>query len=395
MNYLYIIQPEQQYLIHLLTAVLHKVQPQKPPQNMDWEKFYKLSAMHGVANMVFYGIKGLEEENKPPQDVMHNFQSAYKCAVAKEATQHIAVEQLLHDFEENYINSMPLKGYLVKYLYPSPDMRLMADVDILFKKEQTKAVNKIMLELGFSLEHKGGNHDSYFKRPFLNIEMHQRLISEDSPYSVYLKNTWDRANLKPGCKFIWQLTYEDFYIYLFIHLVKHYRSGGTGIRSIMDIWVYRRYYRDKMNWDYIQEELKKIALLEFSKNICGLGDMWFSNGQTKEVYSEMTEYIFSSGAYGTHKRSTISSMCMQTDKKGSMGKGSYWLRLLFPKPESLKYSFPILDKLPFLLPILWIIRGINCLLFERRKMLQKLKNVHSVSEEDISSMKDRYKRVGL
>lgn len=52
------------------------------------------------------------------------FKSDYKKGMAKEATQHITVEQILKTFEENHIACMPLKGYLVKYLYPQPDMRL-------------------------------------------------------------------------------------------------------------------------------------------------------------------------------------------------------------------------------------------------------------------------------
>ena len=72
-----------------------------------------------------------------------------------------------------------------------------------------------MLGLRFTVERQGGNHDVYEKKPFTNIEMHRRLISEDSPYSHYLSRTWDRASLKSGSQFIYELDLEDFYnIYL-------------------------------------------------------------------------------------------------------------------------------------------------------------------------------------
>ncbi|MDD2235026.1 MAG: nucleotidyltransferase family protein, partial [Desulfitobacteriaceae bacterium] len=97
----------------------------------------------------------------------------------------------------------------------------------------------------------GGNHDIYYKKPFLNIEMHRRLISVESPYSDYLNKTWYRAKLKDSCKYTYELSLEDFYIYLLIHLSKHYAGGGTGIRSFLDIWLYHRRYAKEMNWNYL------------------------------------------------------------------------------------------------------------------------------------------------
>lgn len=390
-----IIQPEPYYLIHLLASVLHDAQPQNPPEGLDWERLYKLSVRHCVANMAFYGLRRMNSDRQPPQEVKQKFQSDYQKALAKEATQHIAVEQLLNLFEENEIPCLPLKGYLLKYLYPRPDMRLMADVDILFKEEQAKQVKRLMLEQGFSAEHQGGNHDVYYRKPYMNIEMHRRLIAENSPYSVYLNKTWARARLKPEFKFTWQLPPEDFYIYLLIHLTKHYTGGGTGIRSFMDIWVYRRRYMDELNWDYIRTELEEIGLREFAKNICGLGEMWFGTGQSNELYEEMTGYIVSSGAYGTRKQSVISSLGIKSEKKNPPAKQVYWLRLFFPQLEILKNSYPFLDTQPFLLPACWVLRGVKCLLFKRRHMLEVINNVHSVSEQDIAGMENLHKKAGL
>ncbi|SPF35024.1 hypothetical protein SBF1_1450002 [Candidatus Desulfosporosinus infrequens] len=82
---------------------------------------------------------------------MRKFHVDCKKAVVIEATQHITVEQVLQTFEEYQITCMSLKGFLIKYLYPQPDMRMMADIDILFKNEQTESVKQLMLRLGFTL----------------------------------------------------------------------------------------------------------------------------------------------------------------------------------------------------------------------------------------------------
>ncbi|MDD4238164.1 MAG: nucleotidyltransferase family protein [Desulfotomaculaceae bacterium] len=392
-----IIQPEKQYLIHLLASVIKDMQPSNPPGEMDWEKLYRFAVRHGVANMAWYGLNRLKGDSKPTQEVRTKFRSDCAKAIAKEATQHITVEQILKTFEENGIACMPLKGYLVKYLYPRPDMRLMADVDILIKGEQAGPVQKLMVGLGFTVERLGGNHDIYYKRPFMNMEMHRRLISEDSPYNEYLSKTWDRAKLKDGCKCTYQLTHEDFYIYLLIHLTKHYAGGGTGVRSFLDIYLYNQCYGGRMDWNYIWTEVDKINLREFAENILGLCEVWFGNAQSKELYEEMTAYIFSSGAYGSRRNSIISSVSRKAGKKQSIRAASqlYRVKLFFPPLSTMKILYPFLAAMPLLLPACWVLRGIRSLLFKRRHTFQMLHQVHSLSEEDILRMGNLHKKAGL
>lgn len=391
------IRLESHYLIHLLSAVLKNIQPQNPPDKLNWENLYKLAAWHGVSNMACYGVSRLMCDSLPPQDILEKFQNDLKKAVAREAIQHIAVEQILETFEEKGVASMPLKGCLLKYLYPRPDMRMMADIDIYFKTEQAEKVKKIMLEQGYTAKHQGGNHDVYYRQPFMNIEMHHRLISEDSPYSDYLKKTWDRAVLKPGCRHIYELSHEDFFIYLVIHLTKHYVGGGTGIRSFLDVWVYKERYKDEMDWDYIRAELNEINLLEFADNVFGLCEVWFGNAESNVLYDEMTEYVSCSGVYGIRKHAVVSSMGIKSSKKHSvrMAKWLYSLKLFFPPLDIMKIQYPFLEAVPPLLPVCWVLRGIRCIVFKRRHTLQMINNVHSVSEQNMRKIGSLHERTGL
>ena len=391
------IQLEGIYLIHLLSSVLQDTQPHQPPEPLDWERLYHLSDRHKVANMACYGINKLDDDRKPPQAVMRKFQVECKKAVAIEATQHITVEQVLKTFEENQITCMPLKGYLIKYLYPQPDMRLMADIDILFKNEQTEKVKQLMLMLGFTVEHQGGNHDVYYKKPFMNLEMHRRLISEDSPYSNYLSKIWNRTSLKPGGKFTYELSLEDFYIYTLIHLTKHYSNGGTGIRSFMDIYLYNGRYGKDMDWNYIQTELEKIKLWEFEKSISGLNQVWFGSAPSNEFYAEMTDFILSCGAYGTRKQAILSSMSTTISDKRSIGvaKSLYRRKLFFPGLDTMKIVYPFLGTLPFFLPICWVLRGMRCLLFKHKHTWQIIKQVRLVKGEDLIRLHNLHRKAGL
>ncbi len=56
-----------------------------------------------------------------------------------------------------------------------------------------------MLEQGYTVKYQGGNHDVYHRQPYMNIEMHHRLISEDSPYSGYLDKNLGQGQTETGC----------------------------------------------------------------------------------------------------------------------------------------------------------------------------------------------------
>lgn len=389
---------ERNYFIQIITSLANSASFPNPPKDIAWDMLYKIAARHNLSNMISYGVEQPGPVEGLDPAIKDKFHKDRKIASAREAAQHFAFDEICKNFEENQIHCLPLKGALIKYLYPNPQMRTMADIDILFKDEQTKQVKSLMQKLGYSLENFGGNHDVYIKKPFLNIEMHRRLVSEDSPYSDYLAKTWDRARPENGSKYIWRLSPEDFYIYLFIHLTKHYTKGGTGIRSILDIWLYDRYYGTGLDRAYIEDELVLIKLHEFVKNIRGLSKMWFGGGESCRLYEEMAGYIFTSGVYGTEKQGIISSINNNQGKDTGpfvVTKLRYRLKLFFPGLKHMSILYPFLYRLPFLLPLTWVLRGLKCVLYKNQRTFMIIRNVQSVSEKDLNKINDLHKRAGL
>ena len=46
------------------------------------------------------------------------------------------------------------------------------------------------------------------------------------------------------------MTDEDFYIYLIWHLYNHYTLSGTGLRAVLDVYVFNRKFREKLDFQY-------------------------------------------------------------------------------------------------------------------------------------------------
>ncbi len=389
---------ERNYLIHMLASLVNAAPPANPPENLNWARLYEIAAYHHLSNMLCYGIEKLEPQWRPEQATMEKFQRDRKFALAKEAAQHFTLEQVLRTLEKHRIFCLPLKGYLIKYLYPRPDMRLMADLDILFKDEQTEEVKELMLGMGFTLKHFGANHDVYVKEPFINIEMHRRLVAQDSPYSGYLKKTWARARLEEGSQYIHRLSWEDFYIYLLIHLAKHFSKGGTGIRSILDIWLYEKHYGPLMDRNYIQRELEEIKLQEFARHMVELGQVWFGQAESNELYDEIADYILASGMYGTGKHGIITAINKNQGhgpRSTGLMKLRYRLKIFFPGLKHMSILYPFLHRLPFLLPVSWVLRGLKCLVGKRQRTFIIIRNIQSVSMKDLKRIQALHEKTGL
>ena len=115
---------------------------------------------------------------------------------------------ILKYMDENGIWYMPLKGAIIKDFYPTPDVREMNDVDILYDRTKRDEMDSFMKSQGYRVwvhdysqdrEHetgeltKGDNADEYVKDPFLYFELHKYLIEESySPeFAEYYSNVPD------------------------------------------------------------------------------------------------------------------------------------------------------------------------------------------------------------
>ena len=152
-----------------------------------------------------------------------------------------------------------------------------------------------------------------------------------------------------------------------------------------------------MDWNYIQTELETIKLLKFEKSISGLNQVWFGKAPSNEFYDEMTNFILSSGAYGTINQAILSSISTTIRDKRSLGtaKNLYRRKLFFPGLNTMKILYPFLGILPFLLPVCWVVRGIRCLLFKYKYTWQMINQVRSVAGEDLIRLHNLHRKAGL
>jgi len=347
--------------------------------------------------MADYGLEKLAEEEQPPQAIRQAFRQARLTGIAKEATQHVTVTKLLKTLDEQGIRALPLKGFVLKYAYPRPDMRLMADVDILVDDANTKAVGEILKNSGFTCEHEGGNHDVYYRKPYMNLEIHRHILPEKYTFGGYFDHLFDRAVLNQGAQCVYAMTPEDFYLYMIAHLTKHYAQGGTGIRSIMDLWVYQRFYRETADWQAIHQGLEAMGLEAFGENLMRLAEVWFDGRPGDAVTDAIGRFILGNGTYGTTQNMELSAFTKVYDPHADFQtvQRRYLWRTLFPGMDHMRQVFPWVEGRPALLPAAWALRGVRAMVKRPKRTLHRVQAVRSTTEDKVARAKRFYEQSGL
>lgn len=315
-----------------------------------------------------------------------------KCLLAAQR-QDAALKALFAAFEQAKIDYLPLKGSVLRSLYPQPELRTMGDADILIRREQYDAIRPVMESLGYTFL-KAGGHEITWTSPRLLIELHVDLVPEASKdLYAYFKEPW-RLATRQGEAYRHHLSAEQCYLFLFAHFTKHCRAGGAGIRHMVDLWLYEKAFPD-MDMAYLRQELEQLQLLDFYDNVLETLQVWFDSREKSDISEVITAHILSGGVFGTmdalrlYRKLRIAN----PDEKESVGRKLFWNRI-FPTADQMKASFPVLKEHIWLLPgcYLWrFVRGA----FKPKKVTESLQDAAQGSADELAERKQLMEYMGL
>ena len=368
---------EAEYLIRCISAVMHQTSAPTPPEGLDWLATARLAAQQSMANLFCCATEGMDL----PPEISEKLRELKQKAILREATQEMELRAVRAKFCEAKIRFMPLKGVFLKTLYPSPSLRVMSDIDILFDAAHRTAVRKCLEELGYTAkDYNRGVTDVFQKPPIMNLELHTELVDHPERWRPHFAHIWEAASSEDGCEYT--MSHEDYYVFFLAHLVKHYAGQGTGIRSILDLWVCRH----KIPFDeaVVTARLTELGILEFVRNIEALAEVWFGEGESNPLLDEIAEFIVAGKTFGNRMTGAMA--------KGN--KGTYFLRRLFLRRETMEGAYPILKKAPYLLPVCWVHR-LGKRVFRPGLVSEEMRILGEFDGEKASALHEFHKRAGL
>lgn len=360
------------------------------PDKIDLPRLYKFATRQNVISLLYYGLVncGFDAQGA---DVEQFFVSTCQYLVMSEQ-QDDHIQVLFKEFEDNQIDYLPLKGILLRKLYPRPEMRAMGDADVLIKVEQYDKIKPIMQSLGYT-EGVESDHELVWHKDSVVVELHKRLIpSYNKDYYKYFGDGWSKAE-KCSDSTRYQMSAEDNFIYLLTHFAKHYRDGGIGIKHLVDIKLYLDKY--SLDFDYLKEQFEALKLWEFFNNVRKTVAVWFDGAEEDEITRAITDKILLGGAFGTNEAHSTSA-ALKRRKQGQKNiRTSRFFASVFPPYKNMCLLFPSLKKVPFLLPFYWIWRVIYTAFNKKRVLTKHYNAIKDMSPEKITQYEKELNTVGL
>lgn len=337
-------------------------------KSFDWEAVYKEANRHSIGALLFPYAK----KAGCPQPILEKWSQTADMALRREILFDAERKAVLEEFEKAQVDYIALKGILIKEYYPRKGAREFSDNDFLIKEKDIEKASEIMLKRGYEGKDIEDFIDCpFYKPPIYNFELHKALFRSTLPISKYFKDIWQRAVKENGNQHGYCLADEDFYIYNMTHFYKHYAiSGGAGLRFFSDFYFLNRdlVKTEKFDKKYVDKSFEKIGIKDFADKIQEVIEQLFS-GNEEMLSNEMFSYVLESGLYGNQSNAVANMLRNE-------GKSKYWRQRLFPSRQYMAKVFPIVKKIPILIPLLWVVRLVSAPFSkERREKFIHEKNI--------------------
>jgi hypothetical protein len=156
----------------------------------------------------------------------------------------------------------------------------------------------------------------------------------------------------------------------------HFVSGGCGVKPFLDLFFLRTHM--KHTEAAVKAYCKSCGMEKFYDAVLHLSDVWFGNSEHTDLTKEMQAFVLKGGVYGTLENRVA------VNQRAKGGRLRYVFSRIFLSYGSLKIAYPILEKHPWLMPVMQIGRWFR-LIFGGRlgPSVQELRVNDSLSRDEM------------
>ena len=374
------------YVVSLLRCTLNQMEIKNLPVSCTWDEIWELVEWNKIEALVGNYIQGYREVI--PEEIRKKGKRIYNETLYRQLCFDVEREKIIKNLEEQKLAYLMLKGVNISKYYPIAGVRWMSDNDILcgfiqrdegdgyrvkgkteeeiqyWEKKTHDAIQIAMEKSGFVLSQRGICHDSYIKQPMFKFEMHHQLFQKsfDKVTNQYYENPWKYALADEHNPYLYHYSKEDEYIFFITHAYKHFSVSGSGIRTLVDVYVYIK-NNMSMDWDYILSQMKILKLDKFEMLLRNTALHAFSleEKMTTDEWNTVF-YMINSGTFGTsYNRIKHYLEKVRTDEKSKNKKWCYIKNRLWLDENTINEHYPFFYRYRWLrlfMPLYRVIKGI-------------------------------------
>ena len=244
---------------------------------LDVFNIYELAKSQDIWPIVFLALKKLYDRGQLHVD-MKTFTDWHKEVIIQAVLAYkrsIEVSNTIHELEQQGIKCCVLKGEFTRGFIII--ICRISVIRILIDANSGKKAADILRQNGFSVASwDPATNQVRCIHPVAGlIELHLHLyeeICEDVWFDRKILNTEPYRCIKTNHDtYISTLGINDGLIFNSLHLIKHFLSRGAGIRQLMDLLLYMKQYKYRINWDRYNELINYLKFNKFIDSTIGIG----------------------------------------------------------------------------------------------------------------------------
>lgn len=349
--------------------------------DQDYQYLLQIGEKQFIIPIIYQGLKNIGI----PDKFIYSFNKVqFKC-MRLFILQNDALQKVEETLENAKIQYVPLKGAVLRQLYPHPELRTCGDIDILVKEEDLeKAIISIKGNTDFKNE-KRKFHDISMVNSDVHLELHFSILENMHNIDKMLSRVWDYV--VPDVGFRYKFTTEFLIFHIIAHMSYHMVHGGLGIRHFIDLWLLRT--KTVYNENEVKSMCRECNILIFYEKCCCLVDSWMTGLPIHNDLSIFENFVINCGVFGNNQTVLASR---QREHRGL----NYYYYRVFLSRSILEKVYPELKDRPYLIPIYQIKRWFRLFNPRKRKLIRnEIANVRLMNAETINSFDKLLQELGL
>ncbi|TYP69149.1 nucleotidyltransferase domain-containing protein [Paenibacillus methanolicus] len=337
--------PYQDEIIRMLNRSLHVDAETKPrvEQSADLEALLDAALQEGVGALLFPMLNKTYKESNQKNANWEHIKKKFVDQTLRNLLIMQQIKGVLGAFEHRRLQPLVLKGIAIGRLYPQPEYRPMADLDIFVRPEHWNEARTLLLELGYEqTEPDDYNvlHIEYQKDNSITIELHRNVMHTDyfgnRNHEEWYRRVWARQQQISFKQLSFSaMSPEDELIHQVLHFASHFVYHGTKLRHLFEMALIVKEHPD-LDWNYIADILKLTGFHAFGRLLFSVIHAYFdvsigrsmpalSRLETTSFMEDFLEQFSSEQSEGDFACWTRSAAQLRPDYNYKAKQASIWL----------------------------------------------------------------------
>lgn len=285
----------------------------------DWQTIYRLAEEQTVVPIVTDGIDCMPAGEKPGIETLEPFLADTLAAEIRNDTVNRFARTLFHKVNSTGIPATMVKGQALARLYPVPGHRQPGDIDILVRPQDYTAIKDILVGKATAVDvehaeilHQGMSFGS------IEVEVHGSISTLMSVGLDKKLEFLTEEMFREGDFVVEEFSGEPVKtpsvlfnaVYILIHFLHHYWSGGVGLRQLSDWGIYVNRHFDEIDRDRLESILHELGIMRLWQTFAGLSTTWLGTDKDRfpfwtdrysRKYKRILRYMFKSGNFGVNQ----------------------------------------------------------------------------------------------